>query len=360
MVAKAACGALLLAVVTSAGCKEKSTDRPRRSSSDIPPAGQERGGEYKNAPLFGSGAVFYEGAASLGSTDSAEITPEAAGRDDSESGVSEADGRTIARLSSAQVKAVTPLSPRTLSVLLRLEGSRRAVFKPAVRGDKRPRREVAAFRISRWLGMENVPAATMRRLSFEFLIARLEGEDEQFEARLKKRRPNTPDGQIEGAMIEWLPGLDPSGYGALGGKSGLLELVGRDAPPHPLAEEVCAMLVFDYLIGNWDRFSGGNVFVSEDGARLLLIDHNASFEPWSDRQRARMEELLEALEKVPGVIPERLERLDTGTLLRIVTENAERGPLLTPQEIALTLARKRAILEQIKKVYKAKETQSDK
>ncbi len=44
-----------------------------------------------------------------------------------------------------------------------------------------------------------------------------------------------------------------------------------------LAADLATMVSFDFLIGNWDRFSGGNVDGNAGGTRLYVRDHNVAF-----------------------------------------------------------------------------------
>ena len=54
---------------------------------------------------------------------------------------------------------------------------------------------------------------------------------------------------------------------------------GNSIPPHSrhLVSQVSDMVVFDYVINNPDRWSGGNTFQSREGDVLYFIDNTMSF-----------------------------------------------------------------------------------
>jgi len=82
----------------------------------------------------------------------------------------------LRHLSEDRALRARPISKRTLSLRLSLEDGPRAAFKPLLSEQRTARFEVAAFRVSRLLGLSFVPPSTMRRIpvdNFEAAIAQI-------------------------------------------------------------------------------------------------------------------------------------------------------------------------------------------
>jgi hypothetical protein len=254
------------------------------------------------------------------------------------------------RLSSARVRGARTVSPRSLALKLALEGGGHAVFKPRRKDDDSARHEVAFFRLARLLGVEVVPVSVVRRIP----LAPLEGH-------LRRGTPTAADafveaahrdgtGLVEGAVIEWMSDLGPSPFDGTRGVARLSALLALDGPApaeEPLAARAAAMVVLDYLAGNWDRFSGGNLFTDAEG-RLVLIDNNAAFDSWSAGQRRRMEDLLAVTFRFPSALTERVRRLDPATLAAVMSDPGSGSrPLVTAREVDRLFERRTALLEHI-------------
>ena len=84
-----------------------------------------------------------------------------------------------------------------------------------------------------------------------------------------------------GAAIYWIPSMHDVG---VDGKrnvergSGWLKQ-GAEIPVarRGLAASISTMVCFDYLIGNWDRFSGGNARGNDVGTWVYMRDHDLAF-----------------------------------------------------------------------------------
>lgn len=260
------------------------------------------------------------------------------------------DREKLAALRRGRIIAVSVLSPRSLSMKLRLEGGAYAVFKPFRKGDRRARYEVSASRAARLLWVEKVPAAVMRRIPLSFLVGRLQKDDDEAASRLRDEVPKNDDGTVEGAMIEWMDDIDPNGLEALGGMEKIHRLLGAEAldeSESSLASAASAMVVFDYLIGNWDRFSGGNFFVSKDARHLILIDHNGSFLSCSEKQQKRMEKRLASTLRFSASLLDRIRALTSDTLREAIAEEEGFGPLLDDAQIELLLSRRDELLSHV-------------
>jgi hypothetical protein len=262
------------------------------------------------------------------------------------------DDRRIRRLVDAEVAYVKPLSARSLSVKLTLRGGERAVFKPMLENDGRARYEVAAYRMARHLGVHGPPPATMRSLGVEFIALRLEKTAPELAALIRQRAPKNERGQIAGAMIAWIDDIDPAALKALGGRPAVMSWLSSSGPSaieQPLAREASRMVTFDYVTGNWDRFSGGNLFVSRDRRRFVLLDHNGAFFRWADKRRTKMDNLLKRVERFSASLVQRVRGLSAqeieGALVLDPWHRSRR--LLTRGEVDLILERRDALVRHV-------------
>ena len=259
------------------------------------------------------------------------------------------EDRTAAekQLAEGKIIAVSLLSPRSFSLKLRLEGGNRAAFKPLRKGDRRAPFEIAAYRIASLLKIEQMPVSVIRRIPATFITARLEKDDPETAKAFQEAVIIDERGFVEGAIIEWMETIDPEGLEKLGGIPTINRMLrpGRPAEgDEPLAVAASNMVVLDHIIGNWDRFSGGNFFVSKDAKHLVLIDHNGSFTPWPEKRAARMEKRLSMTERFSAAMLERIRKLDRDTVQSTVARDTDKAPLLTDEQINLLLQRRDEVL----------------
>jgi hypothetical protein len=322
-----------LAVCIGCSSKEAPRQPPRKEQAEVTSLKPEE----KKPRQVATGDLSTSQAAS----------PSAAGR------LSDEEKATV--LTSEQIVSVSLLSPRSFSLKLQLKSGIKAVFKPIRKDDGRARFEVAAYRIARLIEVEQVPAASMREIPAAFLALRLNLDNKETAVAFKDALPKNPSGRAKGAMIEWMEDIDPKGLEHFGGMSAVDKLLAPGRPDNgqePLAAKASAMVVFDHLIGNWDRFSGGNFFVSKDGLSLILIDHNGSFLPWPDKRKERMEKRLDSTERFSSSLIDRIRGLCLESVRDAVKSDASFGPLLTDEEINLLLQRRDEILRHVDRLMK--------
>ncbi len=262
----------------------------------------------------------------------------------------------LAKLRSASVVGARPISSRTLSLKVWLEGGIKAVFKPLRARDKRAPREVAVYRMSRLLGVGIVPASSMRQFPLHLLVSLTKKQHPEEAATLADTASTDNRGAVQGAIIEWIEDLDSNRLEEIGGRRAIRSWLAParktiDKEP-PLAANAAAMIAFDYVMGNWDRFSGGNVFASASGNDLVLLDHNASFAPWSDRQKERMEKLLARTERFPASLITRLRNLAPSVIETALAAEPwhEKNKLLNDSDIKLLLGRRDRLIEHVDKL----------
>jgi hypothetical protein len=108
------------------------------------------------------------------------------------------------------------------------------------------------------------------------------------------------------------------------------------------------MCLFDALIGNGDRLSGGNLRTATNGMqRVIIRDHNLAFPVrWSDGQRGRILEELQRARRFPRALVESLRDLDAASLER-ATHDEIVGELLDASQREALLDRRATILSYV-------------
>jgi len=177
-----------------------------------------------------------------------------------------------------------PVGTSSLVYQMRLAGTVDAAFRP--RSRRHPRghlAEVAAYRVARALGMENVPPAVLRRVSRQELRTHLHPDFRDAWDSLEAETLWDPDGTVLGAAVFWIPEMSELGVDAEPGLAAwtrVLQQAGDGIPPgeDALHRDLARMVAFDYLIGNADRFSGSNAQgLVGPPRRVFVRDHNLAF-----------------------------------------------------------------------------------
>jgi hypothetical protein len=225
-----------------------------------------------------------------------------------------------------------------------VDGSR-AAFKPAQTNLQTiPRREVAAYRINRLLGLGAVPPATPRMVSRADMFSHLHPETVAMLPRIRSETIFDPRGNTAGVMMYWVPVIKDSGLDTPEGiaQSTRWLTQGQTIPDekHALAAQLADLLVFDFLISNPDRYSGGNMLTNEDGSRLLFMDNTLSFfiEPQgSEKTRAA----LARCQRFSRRLYQALDRITEETLTAILAQASEGDyEILTKAETRAVVARR--------------------
>ena len=170
----------------------------------------------------------------------------------------------------------------SLSFRIDFADGSRAAWKPAqTNAQTVPRKEVAAYRLNRLLGLNAVPPAASRAITREDLFGLLHPDSMPALPRIRSETIIGPSGMIAGEASYWIPVIKDCEFDT---PDGHLEMIGwlTQGEPVPfqyrsLAAQVAVMVVFDFLIANPDRRSGGNMKTSEDGSQLFFMDNTMSF-----------------------------------------------------------------------------------
>src|SRR5690606_38181221 len=135
-----------------------------------------------------------------------------------------------------------------------------------------PRREIAAFRIDRLLGIGRVPPAKAAAFTLAELLGATDPSHRGFiTQRFADEAIVAKGGVVRGELSWWIPELK---FAKLGRH--LLEepegkalwtsylQIGAQIPAgaRPLVEQIASVVMFDVLIDNPDRWTGGNTVTS--------------------------------------------------------------------------------------------------
>ena len=233
----------------------------------------------------------------------------------------------------------------SLSFRVDLADGSRAAFKPAQTNLQTiPRREVAAYRINRLLGLGAVPPATPRMLSRTDMFSHLHPDTLPMLPRVRAETVFDPRGNTAGVMMYWIPVIKDSGLDTPEGIAQSTRWLsqGQAIPDdkHSLSAQLADLLVFDILISNPDRYSGGNMLTNEDGSRLLFMDNTLSFfiEPQgSDKTRAT----LARGQRFSRRLYHALDRISEETLAANLAQASEGNyEILTKPEIRAVVSRR--------------------
>lgn len=236
---------------------------------------------------------------------------------------------------------------------LELEGGKVVAFKAhAKKVRDRYRGEIAAYRLAKALGLPNVPPACFRTFDKAALSAVL-NEDAR---RLLADEVVDIDGNVKGAIIPWIDGLQfwPLERDPLFSEAAQWLTAGsKQVPPEKMtaARDASALVVFDFLSGNWDRYSGENIgldtkdVLGHGAGRVLFIDNDAAFmerpPPASLLQnRAR----LDKVQRFSKSLVDKIRELDEPRLKAIFGEESPGARLLPPPVITQVATRAKVLV----------------
>jgi hypothetical protein len=224
------------------------------------------------------------------------------------------------------------------------DGSR-AAFKPAQTNLQTvPRKEVAAYRLNRLLGLSAVAPATPRMVSREDIFSHLHSDTAPLLPRIRAETIFDPRGNSAGVMMYWIPVIRESGLDTPEGIAQSTQWLtpGQAVPAnkHALAAQVSDMVVFDFLSANPDRYSGGNMMTNEDGSRLYFMDNTLSFfiEPEGNEKTRTA---LHRVQRFSRRLYEALGRVSETGLAQVLAQASEgEYEILTKPEIRAVVSRR--------------------
>jgi hypothetical protein len=222
------------------------------------------------------------------------------------------------------------------------DGSR-AAWKPAQTNTQTiPRKEVAAYRLNRLLGLNAVPPAATRALSRDDLFGLLHPDSMGALPRIRAETIIGPNGVISGAASYWIPVIKDSDLDTPDGHLQLAAWLTQGEPipfqHRSFAAQVAVLVVFDFLIANPDRYSGGNMKTSSDGSQLFFMDNTMSF--FLDPEGTdKNHQTLSRTQRFSRSMHQALGRVDIPTLRRLLRET-DGTAILTDAEIRAVVQRR--------------------
>lgn len=275
------------------------------------------------------------------------------------------DTELLAPLGAAPITRVkTNLGGTSLSLRLDFANGARAAFKPEqIHLQSDPRREIAAYRIDRLLGIGHVAPAKSAAIRLTELLAAI---DPSYRTHITNRITEEAivrDGMVYGELSWWIPEIKRAKLGKefideREGKalwSSYLE-VGAVIPPElrSMVAQISTLIVFDVLIDNADRWSGNNTVMSPDGTLLYFLDNTLAFSTNKLGHRIPTAALWR-IQVFPRRLIERLRRLTAEELeatLALGKEDKLRF-LLRPNELRAVLARRDNIITYVDELIAA-------
>ncbi len=244
----------------------------------------------------------------------------------------------------------------SLNMRIDFDNGARAAFKPEQRNlGSKPRKEIAAYRMDRLLHIGAVPPAVGRRFSVADISSRIRGGTSEDTARLETEMVSR-GGQVDGELSWWILDLSkPKIDGVLIDTAqgvGIWQrhlTAGSETPARhaALLSQISTVLLFDYLINNLDRWSGGNVLASGNGAVLYFMDNTMAFRP-QPRGHSKVRSYLRRCQKFSRSLVSVLRALRVEDVREAVARDP--GPfaeLLTEQEIAGVMARRDSAIQYV-------------
>jgi hypothetical protein len=245
----------------------------------------------------------------------------------------------------------------SLSLRLDFASGARAAFKPMqIHPHSDPRREIAAYRIDRLLGIGRVPPAKSAVFTVDELLAAAEPSQRARVASRLAEESVPRRGELRGELSWWIPQIKPMRLGghAIDEPEGqavwagyLRAGVARPAELRPMLAQIAAMILFDVLIDNPDRWSGNNALGSVDHRVLYFMDNTFSFSRFRIGHETNLSKLYR-IQVFPRALVGKLRALTVEAIRAAVGgEDDLLGPLLTDAEIRAIISRRDRFIEYI-------------
>jgi hypothetical protein len=270
------------------------------------------------------------------------------------------DDVLLAPLGAAAVTRIKPNQGGTsLSFRIDFANGARASFKPEqVWPQSDPRREIAAYRMDRLLGIGRVPPSKPIRFTVAELIA---AADPQFRTYVTRRLADealAKNGELRGMVYWWVPeirdaklnGLDLSEPEAMQQLVAYLQ-IGAEIPAkqRSLVEQLATCIVFDVIVDNSDRWSGSNTKISPDLTTLYFMDNSLSFSKFKHGHDSNLRPL-QRMQVFPRDLVRRLRELTLEQITKTLTlpdDTVGLGPLINDEELRAIISRRDNVLAHI-------------
>lgn len=244
----------------------------------------------------------------------------------------------------------------SLSLRLDFASGARAAFKPQqTHPQSDPRREIAAYKIDRMLGIGHVPPAKSATFPVAELVMAAKPDSRDYTAERLAEEAIGHAGKVNGEVSWWIPDIRDAMIGThrIDEPLGMAEWApylqaGTPVPPEveSLIEQLSTVIVFDVLIDNADRWTGNNTKCSPDQSVLFFMDNTLSFTNFTLGHESNLTPL-HRISKFSRKLVGRLRTLTYASVQRALDGEEVLAPLLEPSEIRAMLARRDHVLRYI-------------
>ncbi len=257
------------------------------------------------------------------------------------------------------ISELEPVGVTSVVLHVKMRGTTDAAFKP--RQTLKPlgyRAEIGAYRVARLLGLDNVPPAISRSILVSTLRDKLSPDAKaNADAFIAAMVPEglDKDQTVPGVVTYWIPQLRELGLDSTRRMERWTRHLQQGGSIHDeeLAwhRDIANTLLFDYLIGNIDRWSGGNVRGTPKGDRIYIRDHDLAFpEVFRAPRNGDLLAQLGRTQKFSRGVVRRLAAMTEASLRAELALDPRSAvePILSDAQIAGVLDRRDAILSYVK------------
>jgi hypothetical protein len=244
----------------------------------------------------------------------------------------------------------------SLSLRLDFASGARAAFKPIqIHPQSDPRREIAAYRIDRLLGLGHVPPAKSATFAIDDVIAAADPANRSVTASRIEQEAIPRDGRLCGELSWWIPEIKRVRIGGRyvdepDGEALWAEYLqaGAAIPAElrPMLGQLASVIVFDVVIDNSDRWSGNNTQGSPDDRILYFMDNTLAFSQYTIGHTANLARLYR-IQVFPRGLIGRLRRLSAEAVAAALGHDDVLGPLLGEGEIRAVMSRRDHLVEYV-------------
>jgi hypothetical protein len=244
----------------------------------------------------------------------------------------------------------------SLSLRLDFEDGARAAFKPEQTFfQSNPRKEIAAYRIDRLLGIGHVAPAIARAFTIDELVAAVDPSQRGWGTQKMLDEIVAHGGKVAGEVQWWIPEIiDAQIEGErVDMDEGIVRWrrylkAGAPIPDDAveMARQISDVILFDFVIDNVDRWTLSNTKGTPDGHVLYFMDNTLSFTPYPTGL-PKSHIYLHRAEKFSRRLVARLRSLGRDEVERALEDHGALGALLSPDEVTALLARRDAALAYI-------------
>jgi hypothetical protein len=245
----------------------------------------------------------------------------------------------------------------SLSLRIDFASGARAAFKPLqIHPQSDPRREIAAYRIDRLLGLGRVPPAKSAWFTVDELVAAADPANRAVAESRIAAEAIAQGGRLAGELSWWIPEIkrvriggryvdEPDGEALWAGY--LQAGAAMPAELRPMLAQLATVIVFDVVIDNSDRWSGNNTQGSADDRVLYFMDNTLAFSQYTLGHTTNLARLYR-IQVFPRALIGKLRTLSREAVVAALGRDDEvLGPLLAEGEIRAMLSRRDHLVEYV-------------